>query len=309
MINVKTRQILAVCLVLCIQYYQLSRNNNGNGNVKYQEDAKLTKLIHESLYKKAKKYNTNNNTSNKKLPKVLIYITTHMPQKHKEHFQYCWPLALKNSKLLNSSDIKIFMTPKIKEVNECINIINTTFNGMNLTYHIQHNRAYHRGAVVAISEAAYNGWFDGYDWVFRLNPDVIIQDDTWILDTILNDIEASLLYIDCHPHLPPRFGNVRKIHTDFFGLKLSSLQDKSPLLTSRGDAEELFTAQMIPIIEKGQHRHIPDTFPLMPVFCRANGNPDGPVFHFQDEHGWVGDIKNGICPASFNNLDEYDNWL
>ena len=250
----------------------------------------------------------NSELDTSKMPKVLIYITTHMSDQHKEHFKHCWPLALKNSYLLNSSDIKVYMTPKYDKVRESIQIINETFKGMDFTYHLVHNRSYHKRAVDAMYQAARNGWFDGYDWVFRMNPDVIMQDDTWMLNTIMNDADASLLYVECLPDLHPTFGNTRKLHTDFFGLKLNALAE-GQLLNTNGQAEEIFTRQMIPIIERGQHRHIPDTFPLMTSYCRVNGNPFGPVYHFQDDNGWVNEVKNGVCPAFFNNLDENGNWL
>ena len=141
-----------------------------------------------------------------------------------------------------------------------------------------------------------------------MNPDVLIQDDTWMLDTIKNDAEASLLYIECLPHMAPSLRNTRKIHTDFFGLKLNALPEDTLKETSVY-AEDLFTRQVAPIIEKNQHRHIPDSYPIIPVFCRANGDPFGPVFHFHDNHGWTPELTDGICPAQFANLDGFGNWL
>ena len=31
-------------------------------------------------------------------------------------------------------------------------------------------------------QAAQNGHFDGCHWVFRMNPDVIAQDDAWMIE-------------------------------------------------------------------------------------------------------------------------------
>lgn len=102
-----------------------------------------------------------------KMPNVLIYITTHMSQQHKDFLKHCWPLALKNSQLLNSSDIKVFMTPEPTQVHESIELLQDTFKEQNFTYHINLNLGYHEGAIAAMLEAAKNGWFNGYDWVFR----------------------------------------------------------------------------------------------------------------------------------------------
>ena len=38
------------------------------------------------------------------------------------------------------------------------------------------------GAIAAMYQAAQNGYFNGYDWVFRMNPDVITQDDAWMIE-------------------------------------------------------------------------------------------------------------------------------
>jgi len=246
--------------------------------------------------------------NNAKMPKVLIYITTHMSQQHKEHLKHCWPLALKNSHLLSSSDIKVFLTPNPTEVDESIQLLENTFPNQNLSYHVSTNEGYHEGAIAAMSEGVKNGWFDNYDWIFRVNPDVIMQNDTWMIDTITNDKDASFIYIECQPEREPKWNNVRLVHADFFGLKMSNPEMKELLLQKKwGGAEIAFTSQMQPIIEKGQHRHVPDSYPVVDGMCRVNGNPHGSVFHFQDDFDWIAQIGNdGICPAHFPNLIERD---
>jgi len=305
-ISIGALLIITSAVLVSLQYYHIGKN----ATFRFLQGDSADK--YHGLYyleSDSERSNINAADTNVKTPKVLIYITTHMSPQHKEHLKHCWPLALKNSQLLNSSDIKVYLTPESPVgVGESIQLLKDTFKGQNFTYHIHPNHGYHEGAISAIYDAAQYGWFDGYDWVFRMNPDVIIQDDTWMLDTIKNDVDASLLYVECLPHFTPILRNTRKAHTDFFGLKLSALP-KGQLLMTGDNAEQLFSRQIAPIIAKGQHRHIPDTFPLIPVFCRVNGNPEGPVFHFQDNNGWVGEVTNGICPATFYNLDENYNWL
>lgn len=239
------------------------------------------------------------------MPKVLIYITTQMSTQHKEFLKHCWPLALKNSHLLNSSDVKIYITP-ITSVRGVIPMLKETFKGQKLTYHIHENLGLIDGAINAITFASKEGWFEGYDWVFRMNPDVIIQNDTWMLDTITNDPDASLLYTECRPHRPPVIGNVKTAMTDFFALKPSAFPNGRlhTLFVRSRNAENQFTEQMREVIEKGQHRHVPDAFPLLNNGCRVNGNPLGPVVHYHDDAGSVPVVKDGVCPATFPNLIE-----
>merc|ERR1711862_874058 len=137
-------------------------------------------------------------------------------------------------------------------------------------------------------EASKNGWFEGYDWIFRMNPDVIIQNDTWMLDIIENDANASLLYVDCalassetstKENISPQTVNL--IHTDFFGLKLAALPNGHLEKSNIGKNFEFgFTKKMTSIIANKQHRHIPNAYPMVQHFCRINGNPFGPIFHF-----------------------------
>ena len=62
--------------------------------------------------------------------------------------------------------------------------------------------------------------------------------------------------------------------------------------------------QVAPIREKGENSHVTDAFHLTPVFYRFIGNQVGPAFHCQDNNGWVSEVANCVCPATFNNLNE-----
>jgi len=239
-------------------------------------------------------------------PKVLIYITTHMSSQHKDYFKHCWPKALQNSQLLNSSDVRVYITGSEDfDIFGDIKMLRQIFKNQNLEYNIHPNPGLVEGAMSALSMATKSGWFDEYDWVFRMNPDVIIQDDKWMLDTITNDTEAALLYTECKPQRPPMFKNVNTIMTDFFALKPSALPRGhlgSPLFIR--NAEAYFTRQMQCIVEEGRHRHVPNAFPLIMNACRVNGNAgDSPVVHFHDDFDMIPQVKNGICPALFSNND------
>jgi len=239
-----------------------------------------------------------NNETKKDKPKILIYIATHMSTAHKAHFKHCWPLALKNSHLLNSSDVKLFITPGTKEVNESIALLNETFHDMvsNVSYHIDINHGYQEGARDAMVIGSKNGWFDSYDWIIRLNPDVIIQNDTWILDTITNDADASLLYIDC-----ANSSGKLLIHTDFFAIKCKSIPSKHLETFVEPNFEFGFTKKMSRIIQQNQHRHVPDAYPKQHHFCRVNGNVNGPIFHYHTHNVSSPALENWTCPARFFN--------
>jgi hypothetical protein len=37
-------------------------------------------------------------------------------------------------------------------------------------------------------------WFDGYDWIVQLNPDVLINHDTWILEQMVHTCVDAIFY-------------------------------------------------------------------------------------------------------------------
>ena len=51
-----------------------------------------------------------------------------MTPQHKEYLKHCWPLALKHSTLLNTSSIKVFLTPAKEEIDESIQILQKPSN-------------------------------------------------------------------------------------------------------------------------------------------------------------------------------------
>lgn len=240
------------------------------------------------------------------MPKVLVYITTHMPDGHVNHFRNCWPRAMQRSRLLNSSDVAVFWTQMKKhnstQLNERMKILHETFQDQNLKIYNFTNDGYHEGAMAALSEASRHHYFDGYDWVIRLNPDVIIRDDSWMIDTMINDIDAKLLYVDCRKETKDGKKNLA-IHTDFFVLKVRDLPGNifANLEIALG-AEGSFTKKMESIISNKQHRHVPGARPEVDGFCRADYLPGSPVVHTHEFK-----LKNGHCPA-FDGIDANDSF-
>ena len=113
--------------------------------------------------------------------KVMMFVTTHISSEHIWHLKSCWPPALQNSVLLNTADAVVYLNPKEEERKEAMDILHHTFRDQNLTIHVRDNPGYQEGAMAALSDATREGWFSGYDWVIQ-HPDVIIRDDTFMLD-------------------------------------------------------------------------------------------------------------------------------
>lgn len=265
--------------------------------------------------------------------KILLYITTHMSKAHMWFFQNCWPVAMRNSFLLNTSDVTIYLNRGEKNKTTSIKLLQNVFNGRNFTIHFQNEtKQFHSidpvknanissyfhqlsnysinsvddiskqmGAIKAIEDAYNDGLFTKYDWVIRLNPDVIIRNETPILNYILNDPGAAAILVDCweyrrktNPILP------KLIHTDFFALKTGVLsKDIFKKKFGLYNAEATFTMQIEnEILKTGRHRWLESSTPLSGN-CRVGDrrNLDSvPVTHF---HPLLRTMKSNSCPVKF----------
>lgn len=112
--------------------------------------------------------------------KILLYITTHMSTLHFWYFKACWLQALSHSSLLRNSDVDVMVHMTVPGGSEraALTLVNGTFHGQNLTVQLKdhvvsgknervRNRNVNKqnGAMAALSDAAKNHWFEGYDWI------------------------------------------------------------------------------------------------------------------------------------------------
>ncbi len=236
-------------------------------------------------------------TPNMKKPmKVLLYITTHMSAQHIWYLKTCWPRALRNSKLLNTTDVKVYLTPPEDKRNEAKSIFNKTFQNQSIQF-IDHPALGHQaGAMEALTAATRGGFFDGYDWVIRVNPDVIVRNDTYILNVMLHDPEATALLIKCKT----KFDTL--MQTDFFAIKPSALPPDAFLNPNLNDmAEKSFTkAIQGTILDKGNHRWVPGADPNSDITCcRAGVGKKLEDSHVTHVHPIRNVLKGEECPIPF----------
>ena len=138
---------------------------------------------------------------------------------------------------------------------EAKKLLKGTFQNQKITIHDRINPGKEAGAKAALEDAAKEGWFKGYDWVIRLNPDVSIRNDTYILNVIMqNDLNATAILANC-AHFNPQ--KPIKVHTDFFAIKPGALAPNTFINSTIGNAELFFTNDIsADIMNKGNHRWI-----------------------------------------------------
>ena len=74
----------------------------------------------------------------------------------------------------------------------------------------------------------------------RVNPDVLIRNDTFLLESMAND-NISGIFVDCLDKscLNERICNDRQIHTDFFAIRPSAVSRDQVLKLDNRHAESI----------------------------------------------------------------------
>lgn len=224
-------------------------------------------------------------------PRILLYITSHLSSSHEEFLHRCWPYVLSNSKLVQMADVKVFLNGDVQHQSEDAEVFQYVFRGKRrqdkFSIHQVKNDGYQEGAISAMAHAHKNGWFEGYDWVVRVNPDVIIRNDAWILETIKSSDEKNVsgIFVECDwmcnqtTHCE---SNRYIIHSDFTAFKPSAL---SPTLlwNESNHAETMNSIAFASTIAKGQDQWMVDANPDVQGTCRLSTKDDSPVAHYNDE--------------------------
>lgn len=233
----------------------------------------------------------NDNSAQGDEPRVLLFITTHMSDEHIWHLKTCWPQVLRTSSLLHNLDVMVYLNPHNESARlGAVHLLSNIFYNQNLTVHIRKSRdmkgihdfkllraAKQSGAMAAMADGTMFQWFHGYDWVIRINPDVIVRDDTFLAKTIINDHNATGLFINCDWRK-----NLTRVHTDFFALKPGALLPHAFHEPSSSNSEMSFTHDVRPILQNGGHRWIYDAFPHTRL-CRAgSGSAFSSILHSHD---------------------------
>ncbi|GFH50649.1 hypothetical protein CTEN210_07125 [Chaetoceros tenuissimus] len=213
------------------------------------------------------------------------------------------------------SDVTIYLNKSEENKTTAIELLKNVFNGRNLIIHtpnetgdpsfdlLSNNLRMNKqnGAIRALGDAFDDGLFSGYDWVIRVNPDVIIRNETQILDIILYDQTATAIIVDCSvykrktkPSLPIL------VHTDFFVLRTRDLpRDIFKNHYGLSNAEAIFTKQIEDrILRQGRHRLMENLAPLSRK-CRVGDRrslDSIPVTHF---HPLPKTMSINSCPLKF----------
>jgi len=152
--------------------------------------------------------------------RVLLYFTTYPSPQHLQFMQECWPQLIQQSTLLSTADVLVYLggivTPAFLQQWQAVLQklpVNATLRYDEL------NPGYQQGAMRGMHEMLANGWWKGYDWVIRLNPDVLIYNDSYLRVLMFPlDVRVSAVLANCLPNPASLV-----VHTDFMVLRSSAL--------------------------------------------------------------------------------------
>jgi hypothetical protein len=151
--------------------------------------------------------------------KLAIYMTTHLSPLHIKFFQ-CWRDAIQRMEIFQYADLIMYIPSSSLYHPKMIRKQLPFRNRIIIKYY--KNTGYQTGAIQAMidpfllandsknnnnssnsnnnhfqQQQQPTSWFDDYDWVIRLNPDVLIRNDTWLISTMMND-SIDAIFHDCY---------------------------------------------------------------------------------------------------------------
>ncbi|CAB9524523.1 expressed unknown protein [Seminavis robusta] len=156
------------------------------------------------LFKKSKR--NHSSAKQQSPPKIAIYMTTSMSFVHRFFLQKCWPTSMERLELVQKADLIVYTSDLSGEFDKDITSLgfkNVVFHRFEETPFADMTRSQVRqkqeGAVRAMLDPFQDKnhqWFEGYDWIIRLNPDVLIRNDTWMLQQMMKQTEDNEPAVD-----------------------------------------------------------------------------------------------------------------
>ena len=161
--------------------------------------------------------------------KYAIYMTTHLDQKHYRFLTECWPAAIEKLTLLQQADFIVYTSSNSSDNHE--GLYQMALGGANNQVHIHRYQQdiaqdpkvkKQDGAVSAMVDPflPHNNWFQGYEWIIRVNPDVLFRRDFWLLQTMQNS-SVDAIMVDWRGVYKPDGVKIfpKAMHTDFYAFR------------------------------------------------------------------------------------------
>ena len=145
---------------------------------------------------------------------TLVHLTTACTPCHLHYLRACWPNAL-HASIFSEADVLTYAGCRGATSPSAWAHALAALPVRNVTLAwTRWNPGYQEGAMAAVMVAARKGWFDSYAWVVRTNPDVRIEDASFLAARLRKPTVDAVL-VRCRPRAP-------SICTDFFAARPSA---------------------------------------------------------------------------------------
>lgn len=122
--------------------------------------------------------------------KILLYVTTHLSILHKQFMNQCWYNMYMNITKHANVNVHLYITNNAT-------MYNSSYLPFPHTFTQVHNYGYQAGAISALYNKRMQKLFRTYDWIIRLNPDVIIYNVISIID-LMNNPSVYGIFGNCN---------------------------------------------------------------------------------------------------------------
>lgn len=157
--------------------------------------------------------------------KIVLLITTHGKAAHIALLRSCWPQLMRNRlPILSRADVIVHSNGNQNETE--LRQAMAGWPNKIARIAIASNPGYQLGAIQSMAEAVEKDYFKGYDWVIRINPDVILMRETGILSRMSSGYAG--IFANCNTELVQdgqgidAYPDVR-VHTDFYAARTAFL--------------------------------------------------------------------------------------
>lgn len=217
--------------------------------------------------------------------KLLFYMTTHWPTEHIA-FLPCWKDAIERLDIFKYADLMLYTpTEPGKQQLEFLPFRHTIIK-------LYVNPGYQEGAVQSMTDPFLDNtttWFDDYDWVIRINFDVLVRSDAWLMKTMLNG-SIDMIVHECYSSTN-KYSTNPMLHSDFFAFRPKAVDREKLLQVDRYHAESHITNAFRHVYDARRFAYVEGGKNLIDGACRIAG-VQSPVLHVHE--------LSDFCPYYYN---------
>jgi len=212
-------------------------------------------------------------------PNILLYFQTYNNTQHLRYFE-CWQKILENDSFLKGMDVTVYFGDTVG--GEKFNDTFQNFPNEKKTFIENRNPGYQEGAILAFRYGFQHELFNSYDWVIRLNSDVLIY-NSYTLQTMMQNRTTCGIFSNCYNNICENRCLEGLIMTDFTVFRPKCLNNTEVLEKKGESAENHATGVFRKIIFDAKDQWI-FKHNFGSLVCRVNwvGKHSGDIEHRHD---------------------------